>query len=1120
MMESESRRRGPRSPSEESDGLRRRSKKYDRSPSPRRRYRRSRSRSRSSEREMISRRKENSKESDWKSTMPSNKASNPPNTSYPPPVIARYNQAPPPPNTSQPPPPIPYGQGYGNYNYNYNAAYPEYNAANYQPQAPTGYRNDYPPPANWQGNMPYSTQQQAAAVAAQAAAAAAAAVAPTQQQRVVDPTVAAAQALLAATGRPEEAKKEAIAAELKQQKATLAKQREEYLKKTVRLQRELEILRKQYEEIDNEGGRENNRIIKENQKLQVEIQNKMKSIHNVIDMLTGIIGDKVTVDDLKVKYKPDAVNRSKSPKEDAKKIAESPRSEDKEDERPAYNFVHYDPEMHWCKTCDIFPKTAKEYLNHLHCNEHKETCLERKIVDMPWHDDKHGGPEKEVPFYPGLPTKRTPIKGLQFFSPATAWYCRLCNAWIGDLHCASLHLKSRRHSENYSRFVEQNPHWETDWMADREKAFSDEKNKQIQMEIQKQKEEVPVAKPKKSKKAKKNKKKSKKRKTKSSNSESSSDTDSNESDTNNGNGPSMVDDPSKSIRVAMRNKGKSSNQVAHHHEVDMYEYKGSANLPSDNHHNKLKPKPEDSKLSDNTDGELQAWGPKEPSKPFWIKKDEESKVAPQPVPVAPVKPPEDIPKPHMGFWTKQQVQPVKTDKDKDDERDSSRSTDKYKDDRREYGGKWDKRDDDYKRSYRDDRYRDDRRRGGRDREYYDSRSGRYRGSDSPRHSREYSPKRGFDKYGNKRRGDDDSNDEKKSNDKSKKDSSNSNSKKGQSQVMKGKLPFIGRLPLFKKKDDPKLPEKEVAPLPYAQSKFEDTPKVPSDIINPPGVVHVPKLATPVVLPTTQPKGQMKILVAPPPPILNEKNDKNKKDDEKSNGMSTAEPVDMEIEDQSEDTVIEQNVDPIKEVVPNTDLSKPPPVIPNTSLPPPGYPPKADPLPTSFTPQGPPPPFVTGVANTFLHPTNQPPPTMQSMPYMHQMQIPPPNMYSAPPPTIPVTSEMPSVMATEEPVAAVEGEKRADGAPLPVDLQEALDIIFPKEETPEEKAARLAAEQAAREAQETSIMYGSMYSMLGCVGYGPDYMDQPPPEITQQEPDESAGPDDLKMLGIDEGDTIL
>lgn len=61
----------------------------------------------------------------------------------------------------------------------------------------------------------------------------------------------------------------AIAAEAKQQQATLTKQREEYVKKSAALQRELEILRQQCDEIGKEGGRENNRIIKENQKLQV-----------------------------------------------------------------------------------------------------------------------------------------------------------------------------------------------------------------------------------------------------------------------------------------------------------------------------------------------------------------------------------------------------------------------------------------------------------------------------------------------------------------------------------------------------------------------------------------------------------------------------------------------------------------------------------------------------------------------------------------------------------------------------------------------------------------------------------------------------------------------------------
>lgn len=109
---------------------------------------------------------------------------------------------------------------------------------------------------------------------------------------------------------------------------------------------------------------------------QIEIQTKMKSIHNVIDMLTGIIGDEMSVEELKQKHKPDSLKRSKSPKDSFISDRSSPEINSKEEEpKPQYNFVHYDPEMHWCKTCDIFPKTAKEYLNHLHSNEHKATAL-------------------------------------------------------------------------------------------------------------------------------------------------------------------------------------------------------------------------------------------------------------------------------------------------------------------------------------------------------------------------------------------------------------------------------------------------------------------------------------------------------------------------------------------------------------------------------------------------------------------------------------------------------------------------------------------------------------------------------------------------------------------------
>lgn len=47
------------------------------------------------------------------------------------------------------------------------------------------------------------------------------------------------------------------------------------------------------------------------------------------------------------------------------------------------NYVHYDPEMHWCRVCNVFPKTAKDYLTHLHSPEHGAI---QGTVESPWHD--------------------------------------------------------------------------------------------------------------------------------------------------------------------------------------------------------------------------------------------------------------------------------------------------------------------------------------------------------------------------------------------------------------------------------------------------------------------------------------------------------------------------------------------------------------------------------------------------------------------------------------------------------------------------------------------------------------------------------------------------------------
>lgn len=142
------------------------------------------------------------------------------------------------------------------------------------------------------------------------------------------------------------------------------------------------------------------------------------------------------------------------------------------------NFTFFDPEQHWCKPCSAFPKTAKEYLLHLHSEEHKNQV---KPPEIPWHDHLV---KDDMPTYPNAPTKRTPIQGLQFFVPSTAWYCKLCTFWIGDLHCASTHLKSQKHTREYEKFIAKNPLFENEWLEERQKAFDVHREKELQ-QIQK-----------------------------------------------------------------------------------------------------------------------------------------------------------------------------------------------------------------------------------------------------------------------------------------------------------------------------------------------------------------------------------------------------------------------------------------------------------------------------------------------------------------------------------------------------------------------------------------------------------------------------------------------------------
>ncbi|KAF5294256.1 hypothetical protein FQR65_LT10842 [Abscondita terminalis] len=353
----------------------------------------------------------------------------------------------------------------------------------------------------------------------------------------------------------EDSKKDAVAQELKQQKAQMAKQREEYVRKAAVLRRELDLLRNQKQGLLAEHSTEhdNNHILRENNKLQIEIQTKMKAIYNVIEMLSNIIGDRLTISELEEQYKEE------SPKQRREKNRRSVSTDKNNELESRFCYVYYDPELHWCRSCDVFPKSAKDYLLHLHSKEHRQITQERDMVDTPWH--RLPG-EPELPSFEGATKKRMPIKGLQFLISATAWYCKLCDTWVGDLHCASQHLKSQNHNQNFANFVEQNPHWEIEWLRDRDKALvriskerrtdSDDSDKDGWINKKKDLGQDN----------RKDKKKKKVKKRKKHSSDSSSSSSSSDSSSENENS-----DKSKSIRVAMRNKMKLQAQMIMNEDV-------------------------------------------------------------------------------------------------------------------------------------------------------------------------------------------------------------------------------------------------------------------------------------------------------------------------------------------------------------------------------------------------------------------------------------------------------------------------------------------------------------------------------------------------------------------------
>lgn len=106
------------------------------------------------------------------------------------------------------------------------------------------------------------------------------------------------------------------------------------------------------------------------------------------------------------------------------------------------HYSYYDPQQHWCELCDVITDKLSDYLNHLHSKEHEERLQSTGVPSTPWHKKHAVVPEEKG----GI---RVPFNGLQNLQPVKAWYCELCDVWMGDLHCAQLHMTSSSHNDQH-----------------------------------------------------------------------------------------------------------------------------------------------------------------------------------------------------------------------------------------------------------------------------------------------------------------------------------------------------------------------------------------------------------------------------------------------------------------------------------------------------------------------------------------------------------------------------------------------------------------------------------------------------------------------------------------------
>ncbi|XP_064599967.1 uncharacterized protein LOC135466434 [Liolophura sinensis] len=247
------------------------------------------------------------------------------------------------------------------------------------------------------------------------------------------------------------------------------------------LERELERLRKQQNELMRKKQRQKDGhkdpVLVENSKLQEEIAQQISSLRKAADENSKTL--KASGGGLKLKKEVSVKDIHKEEEIEETRTVTTESSVEPPPAKPVKENVVYeyiDPGNHWCRTCNHISSNIFEVFHHLQSKKHLQKS---DPYDRPWMPEAVKNPSGAPP-KKGKEVQVAMIKGVEFLRPTQAFYCTLCSVFSGDELCAEHHLKSEEHNSRYKKYTEDNLFYERGINLDKAAGISmmkeDEKN--------------------------------------------------------------------------------------------------------------------------------------------------------------------------------------------------------------------------------------------------------------------------------------------------------------------------------------------------------------------------------------------------------------------------------------------------------------------------------------------------------------------------------------------------------------------------------------------------------------------------------------------------------------------